>query len=224
MIQVRKKVWLITLLILLGGLSLLMSVSMQALAADPEPAAISSIFQVFLPRVIDSNAATGTVTPVPPGYLANPGFEEGVVGWTFNWNTASPIVTSSKSHTGGKSSSLGDDAVPTGNGRRASLVQSLTIPVDQPYLVFWSFFISGDDCLAIPNPDDQIGDYLIVSINNDRVKFWQICEISDVDWNKKSVDLNAFKGQLVWLRIEYVSDLTIPSAAYVDDFGWSSTP
>ena len=224
MIQVRKKVWLITLLILIGGLSLLLFATMRVLAADPEPGAFTAIFQLFLPRVIDSNAATGTVTPVPPGYLANPGFEEGVVGWTFNWNTATPIITSSKSHTGGKSSSLGDDTVPTGNGRRASLVQSLTIPDDQPFLVFWSFFTSGDDCLAIPNPDDLIGDYLIVSINNDRVEFWQVCEISDVNWNKKSVDLNAYKGQLVWLRIEYVSDLTIPSAAYVDDFGWSSTP
>lgn len=224
MIQVRKKVWLITLLILLGGFSLLLFATMRVLAADPEPGAFTAIFQLFLPRVIDSNAATGTVTPVPPGYLANPGFEEGLVGWTFNWNTATPIITSSKSHTGGKSSSLGDDTVPTGNGRRASLVQSLTIPDDQPFLVFWSFFTSGDDCLAIPNPDDLIGDYLIVSINNDRVEFWQVCEISDVNWNKKSVDLNAYKGQLVWLRIEYVSDLTIPSAAYVDDFGWSSTP
>lgn len=224
MSQVRKKVWLISLLILCGGLFLLMSVTMQALAADEEPVAISSIFQLFLPNVIDSNAATGTVTPVPPGYLANPGFEEGLAGWTFNWNTANPIISSSKFHTGGKSSSLGDGDLANGNGRKASIVQSVTVPDDQPFLVFWSFFISGDDCLAIPNPDDQIGDYLIVSINNDRVEFWQICEISDIDWNKKSVDLNAYKGQLVWLRVEFVSDLTVPSAAYVDDFGWSSTP
>lgn len=223
MIQVRKKVWLISLLTLCGGLFGLMSVSMQALATDEEPAAISSIFQLFLPNVIDSNAATGTVTPVPPGYLANPGFEQGVVGWTFNWNTASPIVTESQAHSGQKSSSLGDDSLPTGNGRKASIVQSLTVPTDQPYLVFWSFFTSGDDCLAIPNPDDLIGDYLIVSINNDRVKFWQVCEAAG-PWTLQSVDLNAFKGQLVWLRVEYTSDLTIPSAAYVDDFGWSSTP
>jgi hypothetical protein len=191
---------------------------------DLQPEAVSSIFQLFLPRVIDPDAATATVTPVPPGYLANPGFEQGLAGWTFNWNTAVPIVTDTKAHTGQKSSALGDNTLPTGNGRRASIVQSLTVPSDQPFLLFWSYFISGDDCLDEPNPDDLIGDYLIVSINNDRVIFWQVCQTADGPWKVRSVDLNAFKGQLVWLKVEYTSDYTIPSAAYVDDFGWSAAP
>jgi hypothetical protein len=222
MIQVRKKVWLMALLILLGGLFWLMSVTMQALAANPEPGSVSAIFQLFLPNVVDSNAATGTVTPVPPGYLANPGFEQGLVGWTFNWNTANPIITSSKSHTGGKSGSLGDDDLANGNGRRASIVQSVTVPADQPFLVLWTYFESSDECGD--DPDSQVGDYLVVSINNVKEKFWPVCDPANGPWVKQSVDLNAYKGQLVWLKVEYISDLTIPSAAYVDDFGWSSTP
>ena len=172
--------------------------------------------------LFDPNPATTTPTPIPPGFISNPGFEEGVTGWTFTWNTANPIVTDNLFHSGQNSSSLGDDDLTNGNGRKASVTQSLTVPVDQPFLTFWSYFVSQDVCGT--DPDDLVGDYLVVTINNDRIIFWPVCEPENGPWVKRTVDLNAYKGNLTWVKVEYTSDLTIPSAAYVDDFGWSTVP
>ena len=219
MLKNKKKFWV--LFCLVSGITIfLIPKSWQVLARINDLAGIN---QIFIPLVVDSNAATSLPTPIAPGTIVNPGFEQGQSGWTFNWNTATPIVSSEKPHTGTYSAKLGDGV----NGRKASITESLTISTGKPVLRFWEYaeYLDppGDECGD--NPDNLIGDYLIIYIDNVRVQFWPVCEEEGNNtWRERTVNLNAYTGKLVWLRIEFTSDLTLSPLVYVDDFEFINLP
>jgi hypothetical protein len=181
-----------------------------------------SVSKVFLPMVIDSNPATPPFpTPVPSGYIANPGFEQGQTGWTFNWDTPNPVITSQQAHAGTYSAMLGDGDAVYGNGIQASITQNVSVPTVEYVLKFWTFTQSTDECGS--NPEDLIGDYLIVDIDNVTTWFIPVCDsVENGSWVSRSINLSAYQGKSIFLTVRYKSDLSLPSYAYVDDFAFAN--
>jgi hypothetical protein len=204
----------ISLLILLGAPWLV-----QAQVNAPE-----RIYKAYLPSLIDSNPATSIATPLPPGKIENPGFEQGLTGWWFHSSTANPIIYTpidpQNAHSGNYVARLGDGEI----GRKASIIQTLVIPTDKTKLNFWLYYESDDECGN--NPDDLVGDYLSVYVENVRLKWVAICNPNSPNppptpaWELISIDVSAYQGAQIFLEVEFTSDVTIGSTAYVDDFAF----
>lgn len=200
----------------LAGLTLALVVFVSRAFA----AGVGGVSYVYLPAVIDSNPALAEPTAVPNGYIANPGFEAGETGWTFNWNTAARVVSTLQSHGGTKSAMLGDGSV----NRKAAITQNLLVPQDLTQLTFYTYTEADDqeECLTDPEPGNGIGDFLLVHLNNQRIVFWQVCYTAGPSWQARTLDLSAYQGQQVFLNIQYVSDATFWSKAFLDDFQFSA--
>jgi hypothetical protein len=193
------------------GLLALVIVSAGDARADPGNIYLPAIYRLTFPTSGNS--------------LVNPGFEDGDTGWTFFYDNGNPIRTTSLAHTGAWSAELGasyDPANPVAYPRRAYIQQMVYIQPATPVLQFWEYIVSDEtSCLSF------FGDFVAITIDGQELARASICspvEGQPVPWTIRQVDLSAYTGKWVRLRIEYTSDSTLPSDYYVDDFAFLAKP
>ena len=136
-----------------------------------------------------SEPAVATVK-LPDTAIANPGFEQGMLGWSYMYGTISQTV---KAHSGQKSlySTL---EKRDSNSWQYAAVQVVTIPVGTPILTYWGttsarVFIDG------------------TSQANYKVQ-------TEGEWTQYKVDLTAFAGKTVELKVMAPNN----TKAHYDDF------
>jgi serine protease len=177
--------------------------------------------KVYLPMVLQQTSGSGG-----GGSLVNGGFEDTPQGkgWTVDSTPTDPIIQCGEENlrfparTGQCAAWMG--GFRSGIAVQATLQQQVTVPNNQPYLVFYQQIDSNEaNCNA---------DYAEVRINGTAVggKIG-ICNNTTEQWQKKSVDLNAYKGQSVTLTFYLVVDnsaQTRTSSWQLDDIVFSSAP
>ncbi|HNR14619.1 MAG TPA: hypothetical protein PKM59_15030 [Thermodesulfobacteriota bacterium] len=145
--------------------------------------------------------------------ISNGDFESGKTVWTefssHGWalivSTGFPSVTP---HSGPWAVWLGGDYSDT-----SYIEQEVTIPSSCPYLEFYHWIASQDTCGY---------DYGYTSINGAIVDTVNLCTTSNTNgWVTRSVDLSAYAGQTITLRIQATTDASNNSNWFIDDVSFS---
>ena len=181
-----------------------------------------------------SSARTGTVTVggqtftvtqsgtgggTAASLLGNPGFESGAAAWTQSASGGYPIITNDTTWAGHSGSSyyawLGgyDDGSDT-------IYQDVSIPASaqSAYVQFW-YQIGTDETTAT-----DVYDYLTVDLYNPTSgsKLATLKTLSNLNatngWVQSAqFDVSAYKGQIVRLRFDAVTDSSYPTSFLIDD-------
>jgi hypothetical protein len=154
------------------------------------------------------------ITPTPIGsQFINPGFEQGTTGWVVQSNQGDNVVTNVKAHTGQFSAGLGNG----NNNRTASIAQQVFVPFDRYVVQYYQFIDSDELC---PTGNNKF-DYVTIFINGAEFDDYNICAgISSPNWEKWFINLSSYKGTSVVIMLRFISDGTLSSAVYVDDFSF----
>ena len=161
-----------------------------------------------------SNAASTTVRPGCQNTIQNPGFEGGTANWQeFSTHGLDIIINSGFPGTvlphGGSWA-----AWEGGADSDASYVQQ-NVSVSCPYLVYWHWIASQDDCGY---------DFAGVVVNGTVVDVYDLCLTNNTGgWVKHVVNLGAYVGQTVQLQIRTETDSSANSNLFVDDVTLQST-
>jgi hypothetical protein len=155
-----------------------------------------------------------------PQNLDNGDFESGPTAWTqFSTHGYSLIVSSDElpsgivPHGGNWAAWLGGD-----HDELAYIQQQVEVPAAAPYLTYWHWISSEDLCGY---------DFGEVITNSIVVDVYDLCFDNNTSgWIRRSVDLSAFAGQIVDLRISAETDSSLVSSLFIDDvsFQASGTP
>ncbi len=166
---------------------------------------------IFLPLVLKNFPPS---TPVPGG-LVNGDFESGRTGWieysSNGWIliddiTGLPVTP----HGGIWAAWLGGD-----NDEISIIHQQVVIPLSKPYLCYWYWIDSEDECGY---------DFGGVVLDTDAVNVYDLCTSTNTGgWTRQVVDLGAYSGQNVELQIRAETDEMLLSNLYIDDVTLAST-
>jgi len=98
-----------------------------------------------------------------------------------------------------------------GDDDESSIIwQEVTIPNDNPTLVYWMWIDSGDDC------GYDIGG-VTLDIDNAVDAYW-LCSANNTDgWIKRTIDLSAFAGKTMDLEFSAFTDSYLLSNLFIDD-------
>ena len=155
--------------------------------------------------------------PLPP--LVNGNFESGVTGWTeyslHGWpiiiNTSYPFPGSITPRNGIWAAWLGGEYDDI-----SYIQQSVGVPSSAPYLAYWHWIASADDCGY---------DYGGVLVNGSVVDAYTLCTSANTGgWVKHVVNLNAYAGQVVTLQLRVETDSSLNSNLFIDDVVFQSSP
>jgi thermitase len=156
-------------------------------------------------------------TSIPDDGIGNGDFEGGPTVWTeFSSHGRTLIVASDfphgvAPHSGRWAAWLGKDLKEI-----AHIEQQATVPAGQPYLVYWHWIDSEDWCGF---------DYGRVVIDGTEVdKYWLCASTGTAGWEQHAVDLGAYVGESVSLRIEAETDQSLTSYLFVDDVSFQANP
>lgn len=188
--------------------------------ARPFPAGSSCNTSICGAGIVDAFRALGgsTPPPPPPNPFTNPGFESGPTAWTqfsaqgydviFQAADLPPYVMP---HTGNWAAWLG------GLYNETSYVQQqITVPTSGTYLSYWHWITSADLCGY---------DFAYVKVNGTTVHTYNLCAATDTGgWQLKTVNLAAYSGQTVTVRVEVVTDSSLDSSLFLDDFNFQASP
>ncbi len=170
------------------------------------------IARFFLP-LLERNLRTN----VPDDGIGNGDFEGGRTVWTeFSSHGRTLIVASDfpqgvAPHSGRWAAWLGKD-----HKEIAHIEQQVTVPAGQPYLVYWHWIDSDDWCGF---------DHGKVVIDGTEVHKYWLCESTrTAGWEQHAVDLGAYVGQSVSLRIQVETDQSLTSYLFVDDVSFQANP
>ncbi|MCB0104429.1 MAG: hypothetical protein KDE53_00915 [Caldilineaceae bacterium] len=101
------------------------------------------------------------------------------------------------------------------NNETSELSQRVTVPSETPVLHFWYSILAEPDCgldIASILVDDQLIDQ------------FQLCQILDVDWTERLLDLQRFRGQIVTIQFRVDTDRNgRHSNLFLDDVEWRVT-
>lgn len=149
--------------------------------------------------------------------LLNGNFESGNSGWaassTFNLTiiTQSYAPNSATPHGGAWGAWLGGR-----NSETNSLQQQVTVPANAPYLGYWHWIGSGDICGY---------DKAAILINGKIVHQYDLCSAQNTSgWRKKLLNLAAYGGQTVTLRLRVQNDSSFNSNLFLDDIAFQGPP
>ena len=153
--------------------------------------------------------------------IINGDFESGTTGWTEFSSNGWPVIYSCADpsqcnditpHSGIYLAWLGGDFDET-----SYIQQQVTIPSSAPYLVYWQWIGSDDYC-------GSYNDYANVLINSNLEDKYDLCAgTSTIDWVPHSINLSAYAGQSVTLKIGVVMDSSYLSNLYVDDVSFQAS-
>ena len=165
---------------------------------------------IFLPLIINGAGSS----PIKP--LLNGGFDSGpdgswteysFQGWDLILQANVLLVTP---HGGQWAAWLGGD-----HNEISRLSQSVTITPAQPYLHFWYWTASEDDCGY---------DYARVKINGTAIKSLNLCTSNNTGgWTKSDVSLSPYAGSTVTLMFEVTTNSTRNSNFFLDDVSLSAS-
>mgnify|MGYP006287679613 CR=1 FL=1 len=146
--------------------------------------------------------------------LTNGDFEDGAAGWTEYSRQGWFVITDElplTPHGGSWGAWLGGD-----EDELSYIEQPVTVPVGKPYLVYWHAIASEDLCGY---------DYGGVVIDDaDEVDRYDLCDDEVTDgWVSHVVDLSAYAGQSVSLRIWSETDSSFTSNLFVDDVSFQAS-
>jgi hypothetical protein len=175
-------------------------------------ASANGTYRRFLPAIQKAETIQCTSN------LDNPGFEYGLQCWEYDSTQGGiDIHTSMRYHPGNgyNSARLGSSVE---NNRLAWISQDVYVPVERPTLTYWHYVDSQE-----PNCHQYtFYDFVSVVINKDEsspVRSYELCDdIVNQTWVKRSIDLYAYRGRVVNLKVSFESDFINPSDFYVDDF------
>jgi serine protease AprX len=147
--------------------------------------------------------------------VSNGSFEAGHTAWTEYSARGWPIIVSSSAgapvdpHGGSWMVWLGGDLNET-----AYIQQQVTVPVGMPYLTYFHWIASADDCGY---------DRASVRVNGAAVHTYWLCDANDTSgWVAHSVDLIAYAGQSVTLQLRGEFDSALNSNLFIDDVGFAT--
>ena len=169
--------------------------------------------KIYLPLALKSIPSQGA-----GGLVANGDFENGATVWTSYSNNASTLIRTSFAPNSLTPHS-GSWGVWLGGAFNESdyIQQSVVVPARAPYLYFWNYIGSSD----IPS----FYDYGYVDVNGATIVSFSLDTTANSSaWTKRIVDLSAYAGQTVLLRIGAECDATLNSNWFLDDVGFQSTP
>lgn len=156
-------------------------------------------------------------SPPPTDPIINPGFESGPTGWTESATNPRNLIINSgfpsgvTPHGGSWATRLGGAHLDT-----SYIQQQVTVPAGTPYLAYWHWIDSEDFCGW---------DYGSVLINGAVVHEYDLCSAENTNgWVQKTVNLSAYAGQSVQLRIRAVTDSSLNSNLFVDDVSFQAGP
>ena len=162
---------------------------------------------VFLPLTIRDHRAGK-----PGAGILNGDFEQGRAAWEEYSTEGNPLILSSgfpedvAPHGGAWAAWMGRD-----NEETAYLQQEVSVPPQNPRLTYWHWIDSIDLC-------GFEYDFASVEVDGTAVEQYYLCANTDTNgWEQKVVDLGAFAGQSVSLRIRVDTDDSVISRLYVDD-------
>lgn len=154
----------------------------------------------------------------PPLSLPNGDFEEGPTVWIESSEQRDHVILHEDDPELRVYAYSGDWAALLGaaNNETSYIQQEVTVPLTAPYLVYWHWISSSDDCGY---------DFGWVKINGNIVVEYSLCLARiTTGWVQQSVDLGAYVGQTVLLHIQSTTDDSVPSELYIDDFTFQSIP
>jgi hypothetical protein len=148
--------------------------------------------------------------------LLNGGFESGRgEGWTEYSQLSNPIILSHEDiptisagvtpHGGSWLAWLAGDDLEI-----SYLRQNVTILRQSALLTYWYWIDSDETCNGL--------DTYSVMVNADQLKYGDLCSDNDTDgWVLNTIDLSAYIGQTVTLRIQAQTDDYVTSSLFIDD-------
>lgn len=164
---------------------------------------------VYLPITLNNFSSQPTA-------LANPGFESGQTGWTEYSSNGFDIIgqtlpTGVTPHGGSWAAWLG--GVPN---EISYVEQQVTIPASTPYLAYYHWIASSDDCDF---------DFAYVAVNGSQLAdIYDLCTSTDTGgWVKHVVNLSAYAGQTILLQIRTETDGLLNSSLFVDDVSFQAS-
>lgn len=166
--------------------------------------AASLMIQAYLPIVYKAPSYTPTPTP-PPVLLPNGDFEQGPVVWTQYSKKEWPLIVQEfpvnvYPYDGTWAAWLGGS-----NDEFALIQQQVGVPFNLPYLSYWYWIDSSDDCGF---------DFGYVFVNGEQVEKVDLCNATG-GWVQKVIDLRVYAGSSVLIQILvecnafWVSDLLL---------------
>ncbi|MEZ4641581.1 MAG: S8 family serine peptidase [Chloroflexota bacterium] len=163
--------------------------------------------------IIDAfKALGGTIVTPPPvdNPFTNAGFESGTIGWTESSSNGWDLITSIlpvglTAHGGSWLAWLGGD-----DNETSTIQQQVPVPASGSYLAYYHWIDSADSCGF---------DVASVRVNGATVAQYDLCSSQNTGgWVKKVVNLGSYAGQSVTLQIRVVTNGSLPSSLFVDDF------
>jgi hypothetical protein len=152
--------------------------------------------------------------------FANGGFEKG------------PGVEWVESSTAGAALIVMDTALPAGISPRTGswlawlggrqndisfIEQRVTVPPERPYLRYWRWIVSADQC------GNDFGGIIIDG--GPIVEGYTLCIASNTaGWQARDVDLRTFAGQSIRVRFRVETNSTLTSNLYIDDVQFIPKP
>lgn len=165
---------------------------------------------VYLPLTLNNYSA-------PPVALVNPGFESGQTGWAEHSTNGFDII--GQSLPSGTSPRTGSWVAWLGGAPSevSYIQQSVTVPTGSPYLAYYHWINSDDDCGY---------DYAYVVVDGASVvNAYDLCVGSNTNgWVKHVVNLNAYAGDTILLQIRTETDGFLNSDLLVDDVSFQASP
>jgi hypothetical protein len=149
-----------------------------------------------------------------PG-VVNGDFEDGRTGWTEHSDSGYYLIV--RDFPSGVAPHSGNWAAWLGWAHQDTsyVKQQVTVPPGGPYLGYWHWIRSDDFCG---------NDFGRVVINGFTVDRYDLCTAENTGgWVKHVVDLNAYAGQTVELRIQAETDSVLRSNLFVDDVAFQAS-
>lgn len=199
---------------LLLGLVSVLSVSANALNAAGREYPPSAVGMKVVPGLPVGPGATG-LSGAGGVVLSNGDFEDGSgAGWTeFSNHGWALILNASSLSSAGVTPHGGQWAAWLGGATDeiASISQTVTISGEAPVLSFWMWTASVDECGY---------DFGRVLVDGDEVLTVNLCSTTNTGgWVNQTLDLEAYNGRTVEVRIRAETDGTSNSNLFLDDVG-----
>jgi hypothetical protein len=183
----------------------------QAASAQVETTPLAATGKLILPLVI-----AGLPAQIA---LPNGGFEAGATSWDIGSTQQQPVVVAAGELPAGVAPHTGQGAAWLGNAHNeaAFVQQQVVVPQNASTLTYWQRISSAESRCHY--------DYVSLWVNGEVVGSYGLCAgTASASWTRHSLDLEAYGGQSVTLRIQVTTDGTLSSSMFLDDVGFQPPP